>query len=131
MELKRGSDVGQENEGRGLVGLGQGRGEGFENAKLGEERATVVHVDLVLAGPMEGFAGQNLEAFEVNAMAVIELDVSPGKIVADNANEFDGTEETGSHGGMAGGAAEEARVLAFGSFDGVEGGRADDEDRHG
>ena len=55
---------------------------------------------------MKGFSRQNLEAFEVNAMAFVKLEVLFGKILADNADQFDGAKETGGDRGMAGRAAE-------------------------
>lgn len=54
---------------------------------------------------MEGFAGGNLEAFEVHLVAAVELEIFFGKIRADDADEPDGRKETGGDGGVAGGAA--------------------------
>jgi hypothetical protein len=69
---------------------------------------------------MEGFAGQNLEAVEVNFVPAVKLEVFLWKVVADNANQFDRAEKARGDGGMAGRAAEQARIFRVGSFDGIQ-----------
>src|ERR1043166_1282828 len=125
MHLQRGRDIGEEDERGGLERVGQMRGETFKHAQLSGEGAAVVHVQLVFAGPMEGFAGLDLESVKVDAMAAIELDVALGKVLPDDADELDGSEETGGDGGVTGGTAEEAGVLGMRGFDGVQGGGTD------
>jgi hypothetical protein len=79
---------------------------------------------------VKGFAGKNLKAFEIDAMAFVKLDVVFGKIVADHSDEFDGTEKAGGDRGVTGGTAEQPWVFCFGSFDGIEGSRADYQNAH-
>ena len=79
---------------------------------------------------MKGLAGENLEAFEIDAVTFVELDIPFRKILADYADEFYRAEETRGNGGMAGGTAEETRVFGFGSFDGVERSGANDKNTH-
>ena len=126
MVLERRRDVGQQNERRVLMRLRQHGREGLEHAQLGQQRPAVVHVRLVFAGPVKRFSGQDLEAAQVNFVPAIKLDVFFRKILADNADQFDRREEARGDGGMAGGAAEQARVFPGGSFDGIECGGTDD-----
>ena len=128
--LERRGDVGEEDEGRLLVLLGKVRGELLEHAQLGGERAAVVHVDLVFAGPVEGLARLDLEARQVDAVLLVERDILLGEILADHAHEVDRGEEAGRDGGVAGRAAEEPGIFGRGGLDGVECGGADDEDAH-
>jgi hypothetical protein len=58
--------------------------EGLEHAEFGQQRAAVVHVRLVFARPVKRFAGQNLQAFQVNFVPAIKLEVFLGKILADD-----------------------------------------------
>src|SRR5437016_887508 len=113
------------------MGFWQSGRERFKNTQLRQKRPAIVHINLVFAGPMESLAGQNLKTFEINSMPVIKLNVTLGKIVTDHADELDGAEEARGHGGMAGRAAEQTRVFSFRGLDGIEGGRADNEDAHG
>jgi len=106
MMLQRGGDVGQEHERGALVQLGQGRSEGFKHAELGQQRAAIVHVGLVFARPVKGFAWKHLEPGQINAMALVELQIFFREVIADDADEFDGTEKAGGDSGVAGRAAE-------------------------
>src|SRR6266850_2761803 len=130
MELQRRRDVGQQNELRGLMRFRQSGGERFENTQFRQKRPAVIHIDLVFARPMEGLAWQNLETFEINPVSLIEPNVTLWKIVTHNADELDRAEEARGHGGMAGRAAEQTRIFCFRCFDGIEGGRTDNEDTH-
>ena len=114
--LERGRDVRQQDERRVLVRLRQRGREGLEHAQLGQQRAAVVHVHLVFARPMKGFAGQNLQAFEVNFVPAIKLEVFLGKILADHADQFDRAEKARGDGGVAGRAAQQARVFRLREF---------------
>ena len=69
---------------------------------------------------MKRFAGQNLQAFEVNFVPPVKLEVFLRKILADDADQFDRAEKARGHGGMAGRAAEQARVFRVRSFDGIQ-----------
>jgi hypothetical protein len=66
--------------------------------------------------------GRSLEAGEVDAMPAVEREVFLGKIFAHTAHELNGGIEAGRHGGVAGGAAQQARVYLGGGFDGIQGG---------
>ena len=79
---------------------------------------------------MKSFSGGDLQAFEVNAVAAIELEVAPGKILANDANQFDRSEETGGNRCVARRAAEQPRVFAPGSLDRVQGGGTNHENAH-
>ena len=63
---------------------------------------------------MKRFAGQNLQAFEINFVPVIKLDVFFGEIVADDADQFHRAEKARRDRRMAGRAAEQARVFRLG-----------------
>lgn len=122
MELQGGGDIGQEDKGD-IDAIGRkARGESFKDAEFGDERAAIIHIDFVFAGPVEGFAGDDLETFEVDLMFAIEADIIFWEIVADNPDELDGGEKAGGDSGVAGGAAEKARVEGAGGFDGIQGG---------
>jgi len=58
-------------------------------------------------------------------------DAPARKVLAHDADQLHGREETGGDRGVAGRAAEQARVFAPGRFDGIEGGGADNENTHG
>ena len=109
---------------------GQRGQEGFEHAEFGGNCAAVIHVDLVFAGPMKGFAIRDFQSREVNAVAAVKLEVALGKIPAHDADEVDGGEEAGGDGRVAGGATEQARIAGLGGFDGVKGGGTDDQHAH-
>src|SRR5258705_476035 len=104
--------------------------ESLKDAEFGQQRAAIVHIHFVFAGPMECFAWKNLEALEVDAMAFVKLDVTLGKIIADDSDELNWTEKAGGNGGVTGRTAQQARVFCFGSFNGIEGSRADNQDTH-
>ena len=74
---------------------------------------------------MKRFAGQNLQAVEVNFVPAVKLEVFLREIVADDADQFDRAEKARGDGGMAGRAAEQARVFRVGSFDGIQRGGTD------
>lgn len=114
-------DIGQEDERALAIGLRQARGERFEDAEFGFERPAIVHVHFVFAGPMESFAGSDLQAFEIDFVLFVERDVVLWEIFTDDADEFDGSEEARGDGGMAGGTAEQARVLRIRGANGIKG----------
>jgi hypothetical protein len=60
---------------------GQFRGERLEHAQFGQQRAAVVHVDLVFAGPVEGLARLDLQSRKVNAVLANQPDVTNGQAV--------------------------------------------------
>src|SRR5439155_572841 len=72
-------NIGQQHERRLAIRLGQIGGEGFKHAQLGRQRPAVVHIDFVLAGPMEGLSRRQLQSAKVDAMAAVKLDVAPKK----------------------------------------------------
>jgi hypothetical protein len=51
---------------------------------------------------MKGFTGQDLEAFEINPVPLVELKVFLGEILANDSDELDRTEKAGSHRGVTG-----------------------------
>jgi len=63
-------------------------------------------------------------------LPLIQLDVFFGKILADNADQFDRRKKTRGHGGVAGRAAQQTRIFGFRGLDGIEGGGADNEYAH-
>ena len=75
-------------------------------------------------------AGQDLQTFEINAAAFVDFEVAARKIVADDSDKVYWAEETGGQGGVAGGAAEQARILALGGLDGIQRGRANNQNTH-
>ena len=119
--LQRRRDVGQQDEWALAIGLRQARGERFEYAEFGLERAAIVHVQLIFAGPMECFAGRDLQTFEVDLVLFVERDVVLREIFTDDADEFDGREKARGDGGMTGGTAEQARVLRIRGANGIKG----------
>lgn len=96
---------------------GEVRGKAFEDAELGGECAAVVHVDLVFAGPVEGLAFEDLEAFEIDFVFFVEVQVFAWEVAADNANHFDGSKKAGGNSGVAGAAAEQAGIFRVRRFD--------------
>src|SRR5256885_1677759 len=98
--------------------LRQRGSKSFKHAKLGQQRPAIVHVDFVFAGPMKSFPGKNLQPFEVNAMALIKLNVTLRKIIADDSDKFDRAEKTGRNGSMAGRTAQQTGIFRFWRFDG-------------
>src|SRR5688572_10855036 len=101
MVLESRGDIRQKNV-RGLfVGFGEVWIEGFEHAQFGGEGAAIVHVSFVFACPMKGFTGHFLEAVQVNVMLAVEADVLFREIIADNADQINWSEETGSDSGVA------------------------------
>jgi len=107
------------------------RSESLKDTKLGQQRPAIVHVDFVFAGPVKRFAGKNLQAFEINVMALVKLEVTFWKIVADDSDEFDWTEKAGGNRGVAGRTAQQTRIFSFWRFDRIEGSRANNQDTHG
>jgi hypothetical protein len=79
---------------------------------------------------VKGLAGDDLESFEVDLVFAIEAQVSLREILADHADELDGGKEARGHGGVAGRAAEEARVMGLGCFDGIQSRGADNKNTH-
>ena len=75
---------------------------------------------------MKGFAGQNLQAFEINFVPAIEFYVAFGKIIAHDADHFHRAEKAGRDRRMAGRAAEQPGIFCLRSFDGIQRGRTDD-----
>jgi hypothetical protein len=71
-----------------------------------------------------------LEAFEVDFVASIEREIRRGEVFADDANQSGWGKKAGGDGGMAGGAAEETRIFGVRSFNGIQGGRTDDQYAH-
>jgi len=124
--LERRRDVREQDKFGVAVRGRQLRSERFEHAQLGGESAAVVHVQFIFAGPMKRFAGQLLQTLKINAVAVVELDVFLGEILADDADEFYGREKTRRHRRMAAGTAEQPGIFRVRSFDGVQGGGTDD-----
>ena len=51
---------------------------------------------------MESFPGQNLQALQIDFVALVETDVLLGKVIAYHADELDRREETRRDGRMAG-----------------------------
>ena len=100
--LQAGSDVGQQDERAVLIGGGQTRREGFKHAQFRRQRPAIVHIDFILARPMECFARRDLQSFEVNLMLAVEPQVSLGKILPHHAHQPDGGEKAGRDRGMAG-----------------------------
>src|SRR5438552_3845151 len=98
MLLEGGSDVREQHKWSVLVRLGQGGSEGFEDAKLGQECAAIVHVGLVFTRPMKCFPGQDLQPIEIDAMAFVKLNVTFREIFSDNADQFHRAEKAGGHG---------------------------------
>jgi hypothetical protein len=60
------------------------------------------------------FAGQNLQAFQVNFVPAIQLDVFFGEILADDADQFHRAKKARGDGGVAGRTAEQTRVFGLG-----------------
>ena len=79
---------------------------------------------------MERFAGQDLQAGQVNLVPAVKLEVFFRKIVAHDADEFDRAEKARGHGGMAGRTAQQARIFRFGSLDGIQRGGTDNKNAH-
>ena len=130
MVLEVWRDVGQEDD-RGLaVGLGEGGGEGLENIQLHRAGLARVHVPHVFAGPAEGFSGNNLQAFEVDAAAAEEVDVLLREILADDADEAYRRETRCGNGAVGSGAAEEVFVFGELSFDVIQPDGANDKNGH-
>src|SRR5712671_2097287 len=90
----------------------------------------MVHVRFIFTRPMKGFSAKDLQPIEIDTMAPVQLNVTPGKIVTDNSHQFHRAEETGGYRGMTGRSAEQTRVLRLGSFDRIQRRRANDENTH-
>ena len=130
VKLERRRDVGQQDELGVLMRLRQFGRERLKHAQLGQQRAAIVHVRLVFARPVKRFAGQNLQAFEINFVPVIKPDVFFGEIGADDANQFHRAEKARGDGGVAGRAAQQARIFRSRSLDGIQRRRTDNENAH-
>ena len=65
----------------GSRGQATGKGCSFDHAEHGIERAAVVHVHFILAGPMEGLAGQLIEAFKAKAVPPVQVDIFAREIL--------------------------------------------------
>src|SRR5258707_428299 len=77
-------DVGQQDERRSLVGGGQMRRKVLEDSQLGQERAAVVHVRFVFAGPVKSLSRFDLESLAINLAPAVELGGAAGAIGARN-----------------------------------------------
>jgi len=103
-----------------------GCGVNFSNTPSSvKSGAAVVHVHLVFARPMKRLARRILQAPEVDPVLAVELKVSLREILAHDPDQVDRTEKARGHGRVTGRTAEQARIFAGGSFDGVQGGGAD------
>src|SRR6185436_7354402 len=102
MMLQARSNICQEDKGGVLMGLRQSGSKRFKHPQFSNEGAPIVHVQFVLSGPMKGFAGQNLQAFEIDAMAFVKLQIALGKIVTNDADEIDRAKKARGHCGVAG-----------------------------
>ena len=125
MALQIGGDVGEQHVGQPRVCGGQGGAVVFDHAEHGIERAAVVHVHFILAGPVKGLAGQLIEAFKAKAVPSVQVDIFAWKIFAHGAHQMGRGKEAGCHSRMTGGSAQQPGVLRVRGFDGIEGGGAD------
>src|SRR2546421_12231782 len=109
MMLQRGRNVGQEHEWTLLVRFRQSRREGLEHTKFRRQRPAIIHVHFIFARPMKGLATRRLQSFKINAVTAIQLNVAPGEIVADDADQFDRRKKTCRYRRMTGRSAKESR----------------------
>jgi hypothetical protein len=123
-------DVGQQHKGRVPVRGGQFGRELLEHPQFRSQCSSLVHVRGILARPMERPARPPLQARQVNPVALIKPQVTPGEILPHHPDQLDRAKETRRHRRMAGRAAQQARVLRFGGFDGIQGGRSDNKNFH-
>ena len=79
---------------------------------------------------MKRFAGADLQALEVNVVPPVQVEIFPGEIVTDDPDQFDRAEKAGGHRRVAGRSTQQARILRVRSFDGIQRGRADNENAH-
>ena len=128
--LQTGGDVGQQDEFAVLIGRGQARGEAFKHPQFRRQRPAIIHVDFIFAGPMERFARRDLQSFQINFVFAVKVQVRLGEILPHHAHQPDGREKAGREGRVAGRAAQQARVFRLGSFDGIQGRRANNQDAH-
>src|SRR5438874_6592719 len=106
MSLQRGRDVRQENKGRSFVRVGQMRGERFKYAQLRQERASIIHIHFIFAGPVESLSCLDLQTRKIDPVAAIKLKVTLRKILPHDSNEFDRAKKTCRHRRVTGGTAE-------------------------
>ena len=66
---------------------------------------------------MKSLAGDPLQTIEVDLVPAVESNVTLGKIVPDDSDQFDRGKKAGGYGGMTGRAAEQARIFAFWGLD--------------
>ena len=128
--LSAGRVVGQQDVLRLAMGGRQHRRVALHHAQFRAERAPVVHVHLVLAGPVERLALANLQPPEVHLMALEQRNIFPGEIGANHADQLRCGEKTGRNSSVAARAAEEAGVLFFRRDDRVQRGGSKDKQAH-
>jgi hypothetical protein len=92
----------------------------FDDSENGLHRPTVVHVDLVLTGPMEGLpVFHPLQPLEANAVFLEQGEILGWKVAPNDPHQSGGREEAGSHRRMACGTAQQAGIFRLGSLDGI------------
>ena len=131
MDLERRRNVGQQHIRQIPVGFRQRGIERLEHAQFREQRPAIVHVHLIFARPMEGLARQDLQAGQVNLMALIELEVLLGKVFTHHAHQAHGAEKARRHAGVTGGTAQQSRIFRRRRFNGIKGGGTNNENAHG
>ncbi len=114
--LEDGVDVSKEEKLAVLIfGRNFGR-EALEDVELGVERLRLVEILHVRAAPEEALAGNVLDAARVDVVAGEDAFFLWAEILADHADDADGSEVTGGEGEMRGGAAYAAFPAAGRSF---------------
>ncbi len=97
-----------------------------EDVEVGDQRGALVHVLVVASGPEEGFSGGAFQALQINVLALEDGHVFRREIIADDAHQAHRREMAGGQREIAGGAAQQAVVLAVRRFNSIERDRSDD-----
>src|SRR5207249_2828164 len=77
------------------------------------------------------FPRQDLQGLQIDAAAFVELEVPPGKVLADDPDQSHRAEKARRQGSVAGRATQKPGIFGFWSFDRIERGRADNQNAHG
>jgi len=76
------------------------------------------------------FPGHVLQTFQVDLMTFVKLYVTTREVVAHDTHHIYRAKETGGHGGVAGGTAQQAGIFGFRGLNRVERGRANNQYTH-
>ena len=127
--LKLRIDVAQEDIFRRTIGFGNHRIERLKNVELSIQGAAFIQVVTVFTHPAEGAALGSFQAFNVDLMLAEHRDVLVFEIISDHGNHTHRSKITRSHGEIGRGAAQNFIDFTKRCLHGIEGHRADNQNR--